>query len=158
MASLEATIAKFSFVNRTFKGSQRGQTITGWNCVWFTEEDVRNTGHGVDGTKRYPCLTVKSSLLVNPAVKPVNQVSGSYPETVTNSQERSDRNWPASLNLLSVTGRKTESDHVLLCVPMRLAKFFDANAQSTEELSLINHPIYLVGRSMDDHEQISWEE
>jgi hypothetical protein len=36
-------------------------------------------------------------------------------------------------------------------------QLFDSNAQGAEELSLINHPLYLENSKRDDHEQISWD-
>jgi hypothetical protein len=98
---------------------------------------------------------VGRALLVDAAIKPINQICCLYPKRFADSQESPYRNWPASLYLLPVAGGKSVTDHVFLRVALPLPQFFDPNSQSTEELLFVNHPAYLENMGKDHHEQIS---
>ena len=95
------------------------------------------------------------SLLINAAVKSINQLRGSDAEGLRYSQKRSYGYRSASLDLLPMPGRKTKTNHVFLRVAMTLAQCLDATSQRPKKLSLINHPFYLENRTINAHEQNS---
>lgn len=80
------------------------------------------------------------SVPVNPTVQVPDKACHRDVECPADSQKFSYGNRSASLDLLPVSGREANADHVLLAEPMLLPQVADASAQCVEEFLLIDHP------------------
>ena len=76
-------------------------------------------------------------------------------ERPANSEQRFHRDGPSSLNLLPVTGREAEANHVFLRESLPISNVADTFTESAEECGVIDHALVLLRYEQKYHEQNS---
>ncbi len=101
-------------------------------------------------------VTLSQKLLsVDSTVKTFEQMGSTDGEGIADAEKRSDGDRPARLDLLPMTSRKTESNHIFLRKALGLPQPFHAFSEGCKELSLIDQACLLSDLRFDHHEQIS---
>src|SRR5580700_694718 len=82
------------------------------------------------------------------SVEPANELRHRYFEGVADSKQGQHRNWSPCFDLLPVTCRETESNHVFLSEASSLSQASNPASQSMKEPLLIRHGLVCrVGRA-----------
>lgn len=113
-----------------------------------------------------PCARPRSDLprsdkrrclfLVYAAVESFDELGSTNSECVADTEKSPNGDGPANFYLLPMSGRKPETNHVLLGVAPRLAQLLNSLAQSLKELSFVDHIGALEDYKQKHHEQNSW--
>ena len=106
--------------------------------IWTIEKNKTLCAR-IGARSSVPESTCVRSLVVNSSIQSTHNLIHPYLENSANAKERADCDGSARFDLLPMTGRKTERDHILLAVSGLLAQSSDALTHCLEKLCLVYH-------------------